>query len=96
MYRSISAKEVKTLIGRVNILDIRANYLYRLSSIPSSKNIPVNYLLMDPDKYLNKSDEYYIYCSFGMQSAKACYELDKKGYKVVNVLGGYNDYLSKY
>lgn len=96
MYKSVSAKELKGLIGRVNIIDIRANYLYRLSSIPSSKNIPVNYVLMDPDKYFNKDEEYYIYCSFGMQSAKACYELSKKGFKVINVLGGYNDYLSKY
>ena len=49
MYKSISAKELKSLIGRVNIIDIRANYLYRLSSIPSSKNIPVN-LSVSPDE----------------------------------------------
>lgn len=92
MYKSIMASDLKGMIGRVNIIDIRKNYLFNLGSIPSSINIPENYLIMFPDKYLNKDEEYYIYCSFGLQSPKVCDELSKKGYNVVNVLGGYYDY----
>jgi rhodanese-related sulfurtransferase len=93
MYKNIIASDLKGLIGKVNIIDIRKNYLYNVGSIPSSKNIPKDFLLMNPEKYLNKEEKYYIYCSGGMESPKVCSELSKKGYKVVNVLGGYNDYL---
>jgi len=47
------------------------------------------------ENYLDKGQTYYLYCSFGMQSAKACATLTNMGYKVVNVLGGYHDYVSK-
>ncbi len=94
MYKSIKASELKGMVGRVNIIDIRKNYLYNLGSIPSSKNIPNNFLLMDPSKYLDKSKEYYIYCTQGMESVKTCSKLDNMGYKVVNVLGGYHDYIT--
>lgn len=92
MYKSIRARELKGMIGRVNIIDIRKSYLYNLGNIPSSKNIPSNFLLTNPDQYLNTKEEYYIYCTQGLESVKICDELSKKGYKVVNVLGGYYDY----
>ena len=96
MYKSISTEELKSLVGKINIIDIRDSYLYNLSSIPTAKNIPVNYLLMMSDRYLDKEKVYYIYCQHGVQSSKACSELTKRDYKVVNILGGYNDYISKY
>ena len=96
MYKSISASELKGLIGRVKIIDIRNRYLYNLGSIPSSVNIPSNFLLMYPDKYLKKDETYYIYCSQGMESSKVCAKLAKQGYDAVNVLGGYHDYVSSY
>ena len=94
MYKSIRASELKGMIGKVNIIDIRKKFLYKLGFIPSSRNVPINFLLQEPDKYMNKSEEYYIYCTQGIESVKACDELSKKGYKVVNVLGGYHDYLT--
>ncbi len=93
MYKNIRACDLKGLIGKVNIIDIRKNYLYNLGAIPSSKNVPSSFLLMYPEKYLEKDKEYYIYCSGGMESPKVCSELFNKGYNVVNVLGGYNDYV---
>ena len=94
MYKSIRASELKGLIGRVEIIDIRKSFLYNLGSIPSSKNIPSSYLLMHPEKYLEKNEDYYIYCTQGIESVKVCSELSKKGYHVVNVLGGYHDYIT--
>lgn len=94
MYKSIKGSDLKGMIGKVNIIDIRKNFLFNLGSIPSSKNIPYSFLLSDPNKYLNKEEEYYIYCTQGMESIKVCEELSKKGFKVVNVLGGYHDYLT--
>lgn len=93
MYKNIRSCDLKGLIGKVNIIDIRKNFLFNLGSIPSSKNVPSSFLLMSPEKYLEKDKEYYIYCSGGMESPKVCSILANKGYNVVNVLGGYNDYL---
>ena len=38
MYKSISTEELKSLVGKINIIDIRDSYLYNLSSIPTAKN----------------------------------------------------------
>ena len=51
MYSSITASDIKGMIGKINIIDIRESYLYRLGSIPTSKNIPLSYLDMSPEKY---------------------------------------------
>ena len=93
MYSSINASDIKGLIGRINIIDIRDSYLYKLSNIPTSKNVPNNFLLANPEKYLNKDKTYYIYCSVGYKSAPTCTKLANMGYKVINVLGGYNNYI---
>ena len=92
MYKSISSDELKGLIGRVNIIDIRDSYLFNNGSIPTSKNVPVNFLIFNPDNYLDKNSIYYIYCMYGIQSRKACQQLSMKGYNVVDVIGGYNSY----
>lgn len=94
MYSSVNPSDLKGMIGRINIIDIRDSYLYNLSNIPTSRNVPINYLLMDPGRYMNKDKTYYIYCQSGYKSASACNKLSGMGYKVVNVLGGYNSYNS--
>ena len=96
MLSSIPTSDLKKMIGRINIIDIRDNYLYKLGSIPTSKNIPMNFLLINPDDYLKQDETYYIYCSKGLQSARVCTTLANRGYNVVNCLGGYNEYISKY
>ena len=50
---------------------------------------------MSPEKYLKKDEKYYIYCALGMKSPKLCNKLSNLGYNVVNILGGYNEYISK-
>lgn len=89
---NITTEELKSLIPNVKIIDIRDNYKYNLGNIPTSKNVPVNFLLTNPENYLNNIDTYYIYCEYGSTSSRTCNILRNKGYKVVNVLGGYNDY----
>lgn len=95
---NISIDELKKIIyNNINLIDIRDNYQYNLGNIPTSINIPMNFLLMNPENYLEKDSRYYIYCEYGSRSEKACKVLLNKGYNVVNVLGGYNDYkLSSY
>lgn len=75
-----------------NTIDIRSCESYNQGSIPNSKNITKEVLLLTPEKYLNKSKKYYIYCSFGEKSKKVCRELNELGYNTINIIGGYNSY----
>ncbi len=94
MYNNIYSKDIKGLIGTINIIDIRENYIYRLGYIPTAKNIPMNFLLLNPNTYLDKSKKYYIYCDYGVSSKKVCDVLSKEGYNVINLIGGYKDYIN--
>ena len=61
----------------------------------AKKRLRINYYILEI--YLaedNKNKVYYIYCSVGYTSSRVCNVLSSKGYKVVNVLGGYNSYYS--
>lgn len=95
MSNEITTTELKELIPRAKIIDIRDNYQFNLGSIPTSINIPMNFLLTNPDSYLTKNDTYYIYCEYGSRSKTVCNELSKKGYNVVNILGGFSEYKLK-
>ena len=89
---SISVESLKELIPMVNLIDIRDNYQYNMGRIPTAINVPSNFLLMNPENYMNKNDKYYLYCDYGTRSEKACETLSNKGYHVINVQGGYNEY----
>ena len=88
----IDIEELINTIDGKKIIDIRDSYLYRLGNIPSSINIPMNFLLMNPSNYLNRTEKYYIYCNYGISSKKVCEKLSNLGYNVVNIEGGYNSY----
>ena len=76
-----------------NIIDIRSQYEYNLGHIPNARYISSIELLMNTDRYLNKGEVYYIYCSSGNRSRSIVNKLNNKGYKTVNIIGGYNNYL---
>ena len=89
----INVNDIDNLIGKVELIDIREDYEYKGGSIKSAKNIPMGQLLNEPDKYLNKSKEYYIMCQSGGRSSRACSSLTKQGFDVVNVSGGMGSYV---
>lgn len=93
MLKNIDVKSFKQLIGSVNIIDIRSIEKYNSSHVENSINIPIDVLLANPSKYLSKNQDYYIYCQYGKSSIKACMILCKLGYKVINILGGYEAWL---
>lgn len=76
-------------IDSPNVIDIRSNNQYVISHYPKAKNIPGMELAIKPEKYLNRKDTYYIYCQSGVTSAKICQTLNKKNFKTINILGGY-------
>ena len=89
---NISIIEFKKL-KNINIVDIRSIEKYNNNHINGAINIPSNLLLNDPGRYLIKLDKYYIYCQRGIQSKKICLILQKMGYNVVNIQGGYEAWI---
>lgn len=76
----------------INIIDIRSKYIYELSHINKSINIPYEYLLLTPEKYLNPYEKYYLYCQAGYTSKEVSKRLNVKGYNTISINGGYNSY----
>jgi rhodanese-related sulfurtransferase len=92
MIYSISVKELLKN-NYTNIIDIRSIEKYNDNHMENAKNIPMQLLLQNPSKYLNYNDTYYIYCQKGINSKEVCNRLLHKGYKVVNIIGGYESWL---
>ena len=92
MFESVSVEDLKKIINP-NLIDIRSMEKYNNNHILNAKNIPLEQLLIKPEKYLNKEIKYYIYCQKGIQSRKLCIILINKGYNVVNVSGGYEAWI---
>lgn len=82
-------------IDEANIIDIRTREKYNDNHIPGAINIPYNELINNPSKYINRNNIYYIYCQRGISSLKCTEMLLFQGYKVVNIIGGYESYILK-
>ena len=92
MFENISVTNLKKLINP-NLIDIRSIEKYNNKHIMDAVNIPMEQLLIRPEKYLEKDKRYYIYCQKGIQSRKLCQILINNGYNVVNVSGGYESWV---
>jgi rhodanese-related sulfurtransferase len=101
MYDSIDINEIDQIHITSNntidsnqriLIDIRDKYEYILGNIKGSVNIPYNYLALMPENYLNLTSIYYIYCDSGNKSRKLCLHLKQLGYKVIDLIGGYQNY----
>ena len=92
MFESISVSDLKQL-SNPKLIDIRSIEKYNNKHIMNAINIPLEQLLIKPEKYLDKNEKYYIYCRKGIQSRKLCPILIKNGYNVVNVSGGYEAWI---
>lgn len=80
-------------LNNPNIIDIRSIEKYNNNHIPNSVNIPLEKLLSNFSKYLDKDKKYYIYCQKGIQSKKLCQILKNSGYNVVDIIGGYEAWI---
>ena len=92
MFESISIEELKKL-NNPNLIDIRSIEKYNNKHIMNAINIPLEQLLIKPEKYLKKEIRYYIYCQKGIQSRKLCFILSNNGYNVINISGGYESWI---
>lgn len=93
MIKNIPIEEFIKISSSVSIIDIRRVESYNNGHIDGAKNAPFNQLIIHPEKYLQKNKVYYLYCSKGTKSIKACQILLKQGYQVCNILGGYEAWI---
>ncbi|GLC32786.1 rhodanese-like domain-containing protein [Clostridium omnivorum] len=91
-FSSVDVNDLEELFGKINLIDVREQYEYRSGHLPTAKNIPMGELLNDPEKFLDKSKEYYIICQSGSRSSRTCSMLKNSGYNVINVSGGTGRY----
>ena len=89
----IHVNDMDDLIGKVELIDIREPYEYKSGTLKTAKNVPMDKLLQQPDHYLNKDKTYYIMCLSGGRSTRTCKALQKQGYQVINVAGGFGSYV---
>jgi len=70
------------------IIDIREPY--ELLQLPYKRgiNIPMNELINNYESYLKKDKTYYILCHHGQRSYLVTEFLHRKGFDVINVVGG--------
>ena len=93
MIDCVSIKEIIDDLCNINIIDIRSIQKYNDNHIPYAKSIPAEQLRENPNKYLSFGKTYYLYCQQGFTSLKVCQALRLKGYKVINITGGYESWL---
>ena len=91
--KMVHVNDMDRLIGTVELIDIREPYEYTSGSLNTAKNIPMDNLLGQPNKFLNKDKIYYIMCQSGGRSGSATKMLTKQGYNVINVIGGMGSYI---
>lgn len=93
---TITTLDLKTLLEKENIqlLDVRSPNEIKEGFIKTAKF--VNYFDENfyeiASKELDKSKTVYLYCRSGNRSGKSAKILQKRGYEVVNVLGGFNQW----
>ena len=91
MISNINIEELKNI--NKNIIDLRSKEKYNNNHIPNSINIPAEKIILEPEKYINQNETYYLYCQKGMSSLNVCRILTKLGYKTVNINGGYEKWI---
>ncbi len=92
MVNNISISNLENL-NAPNLIDIINIEKYDSGHIPNAIHISFEDLLINPERFLNKTSKYYIYCQTGIKSLKLCRILSSNGYDVVNISGGYEAWI---
>lgn len=90
---NINIRDIDKYMGdnRYTILDVRNEVDYKRKHIDGAINIPYRQIEKD-EVELDKGKTYVIYCEHGGVSIMAAKKLLRKGYQVINTIGGYVTY----
>lgn len=65
----------------MKIIDVSDKYTFKEYHLNGSINIPYDDLINNYRRYLNKTENYYLYCKSGKLSKRATMILSSLGYK---------------
>lgn len=85
-------EELEKLAAEGQLVDVRSKIETFFGKIKGSIHHPVNRIQTFEEP---KSKTYYVYCQSGQRSLMACQTLANKGYKVVNLTGGFGSFKNK-
>jgi NADPH-dependent 2,4-dienoyl-CoA reductase/sulfur reductase-like enzyme/peroxiredoxin family protein/TusA-related sulfurtransferase/rhodanese-related sulfurtransferase len=74
------------------LIDVRNEEEVSLGTIPGAKNIPVEKIRENLDKF-SKEKEYLVFCQVGLRGYLACRILEQHGISCKNLSGGYKTYM---
>ncbi|MDK6862886.1 MULTISPECIES: rhodanese-like domain-containing protein [Nosocomiicoccus] len=84
--------ELEELATNGQVIDVRSTLERFFGKVKGATHVP----LMKVSNFDGPKDKtYYVYCASGMRSQRACEELAAKGYKTVNLKGGYGSFTNK-
>lgn len=90
---SMDIKNMGDIKNKHRIIDIRTKReIDRFGKVKGVQNIEMDMLLADPNKYIDKNKEYYLFCQSGIKSKKTVKKLNKLGFDVINLRGGHYIY----
>ncbi|KAF1297514.1 rhodanese [Enterococcus sp. JM4C] len=90
--KSISTDQFTQITDKnIQLLDVRSPQEYRSGHIQQAINVPSQKI----DTYRGKKVPHYLICQSGIRSKKAAKYLKKKGYEVINIRGGMNQWTGK-
>ena len=75
----------------ITILDVREVDEFQAGHIQSAVNVPLS-TLEEQYNQLESDKRYYVICQGGKRSERACQFLETKGFDVVNIEGGMNQW----
>lgn len=78
---------------KLNLLDVREPAEWNEGHVEGARHIPVGQLIERLDE-LDPAQEIIVMCRSGNRSGLACELLHEKGFKVVNMTGGLNEWNS--
>ena len=86
----ISAEELEKLYkaGKLNILDVRKESEFEAEHIIGVQNFPLDFINKNMAE-ISPEKTYYVHCAGGYRSVIAGSILQSRGFKVVNVQGGF-------
>ncbi len=88
--KNIYPKDFLKLIQyqKINIIDIREPFELIELPFKLGQNIPMNHLLSKYNELLIEDKTYFLLCHHGHRSCVVTEALIKKGYDVINIVGG--------
>ena len=88
---TITAKDLKANLGKYFLVDVREPDEFAEGNIPGAKNIPLGIVLSGVKlDELPKDKEIVLNCRSGRRSATAQEFLISKGFKAINLEGGFD------